>query len=55
MEIPVHAAHALQQISRRVIVDGSYRGQDHQNRSHPDFTNYTTLSIWDIYLPPSRR
>ena len=30
-------------------VDGTYRGQDRQNHSHPDFTKYTTLSIWDIY------
>lgn len=30
-------------------VDGSYRGQDHQNHPNPRFTNYTTLSIWDIY------
>lgn len=30
-------------------VDGSYRGQDHQNHSNPGFTKYTTLSIWDIY------
>jgi predicted alpha-1,2-mannosidase len=30
-------------------VDGSYRGQDHQNHPSPGFTKYTTLSIWDIY------
>ena len=30
-------------------VDGTYRGQDRQNHSHPGFTKYTTLSIWDIY------
>ena len=30
-------------------VDGSYRGQDHQNHPNPGFTKYTTLSIWDIY------
>jgi predicted alpha-1,2-mannosidase len=30
-------------------VDGTYRGQDHQNHSDPGFTKYTTLSIWDIY------
>ena len=30
-------------------VDGTYRGQDHQNHSNPGFTKYTTLSIWDIY------
>ncbi len=30
-------------------VDGKYRGEDHRNHSNPGFTNYTTLSIWDIY------
>jgi predicted alpha-1,2-mannosidase len=30
-------------------VDGTYRGQDHKNHADPDFTKYTTLSIWDIY------
>jgi predicted alpha-1,2-mannosidase len=30
-------------------VDGTYRGQDHQNHSNPGFTKYTTLSIWDIH------
>lgn len=30
-------------------VDGTYRGQDHQNHANPGFTKYTTLSIWDIY------
>ncbi len=30
-------------------VDGTYRGQDHQNHADPGFTKYTTLSIWDIY------
>lgn len=30
-------------------VDGTYRGQDHQNHPNPGFTKYTTLSIWDIY------
>ena len=30
-------------------VDGAYRGQDHKNYPNPDFTKYTTLSIWDIY------
>jgi predicted alpha-1,2-mannosidase len=30
-------------------VDGTYRGQDHQNHPAPGFTKYTTLSIWDIY------
>ncbi len=30
-------------------VDGTYRGQDHKNHPNPGFTNYTTLSIWDIY------
>lgn len=30
-------------------VDGTYRGQDHQNHPNPGFTKYTILSIWDIY------
>ncbi len=30
-------------------VDGTYRGQDRQNHPDPGFTNYTALSIWDIY------
>ena len=30
-------------------VDGTYRGQDHENHPDPGFTKYTTLSIWDIY------
>jgi len=30
-------------------VNGTYRGQDHQNHSDPGFTKYTALSIWDIY------
>lgn len=30
-------------------VDGTYRGQDHENHPNPGFTKYTTLSIWDIY------
>jgi predicted alpha-1,2-mannosidase len=30
-------------------VDGSYRGQDHQNHMNPGFTRYTSFSIWDIY------
>ena len=30
-------------------VDGTYRGQDHQNHPNPGFTKYTALSIWDIY------
>ena len=30
-------------------VDGTYRGQDHQNHPNPGFTKYTTLSIWDMY------
>ena len=30
-------------------VDGTYRGEDHKNHRHPDFTNYTTISIWDIF------
>jgi predicted alpha-1,2-mannosidase len=30
-------------------VDGTYRGQDHGNHPNPGFTNYTTLSIWDIF------
>lgn len=30
-------------------VDGTYRGQDHQNHANPGFTKCTTLSIWDIY------
>ncbi len=29
--------------------DGTYRGQDRQNHPDPEFTKYTTLSIWDIY------
>jgi predicted alpha-1,2-mannosidase len=30
-------------------VDGTYRGQDHQNHPDPGFTRYTSFSIWDIY------
>ncbi len=30
-------------------VDGTYRGEDGRNHSHAGFTNYTTMSIWDIY------
>lgn len=30
-------------------VDGTYRGEDHKNHPSPGFTNYTTLSIWDIF------
>ncbi len=30
-------------------VDGKYRGEDHNNHPNPGFTNYTTISIWDIY------
>ncbi len=30
-------------------VDGAYRGEDRRNHPNPGFTNYTTLSIWDIY------
>ena len=30
-------------------VDGSYRGEDRKNHPNPGFTNYTTISIWDIY------
>jgi len=30
-------------------VDGTYRGMDHQKHTAPNFTNYTTFSIWDIY------
>ncbi len=29
--------------------DGAYRGMDHKNHPNPGFTNYTTMSIWDIY------
>ncbi|MGC9258631.1 MAG: GH92 family glycosyl hydrolase [Phycisphaerae bacterium] len=29
--------------------DGTYRGEDHKNHRDPGFTNYTTISIWDIY------
>ena len=29
--------------------DGTYRGEDHKNHANPGFTNYTTMSIWDIY------
>ena len=30
-------------------VDGTYRSEDHKNHPNPGFTNYTTMSIWDIY------
>ena len=30
-------------------VDGTYRGNDHQNHAGTNFQNYTTFSIWDIY------
>ncbi len=30
-------------------VDGKYRGEDHKNHANPGFTNYTTISIWDIF------
>ncbi len=30
-------------------VDGTYRGEDRKNHASPGFTNYTTMSIWDIY------
>ena len=30
-------------------VDGTYRGEDHKNHRRGDFTNYTTISIWDIF------
>ena len=30
-------------------VDGKYHGEDHRNHSNPGFTNYTSMSIWDIY------
>ena len=43
------AYHGLVAPSTFNDVDGSYRGQDHQNHSNPGFTKYTTLSIWDIY------
>ncbi|MHB1766708.1 MAG: GH92 family glycosyl hydrolase [Phycisphaerae bacterium] len=29
--------------------DGTYRGEDRKNHANPGFTNYTTISIWDIY------
>ena len=43
------AYHGLVAPSTFNDVDGSYRGQDHQNHPNPGFTKYTTLSIWDIY------
>ncbi|MDA8377028.1 MAG: GH92 family glycosyl hydrolase [Planctomycetia bacterium] len=30
-------------------VDGAYRGEDRKNHPNPGFTNYTMISIWDIY------
>ncbi len=30
-------------------VDGTLRGEDGKNHANPGFTNYTTMSIWDIY------
>ncbi len=30
-------------------VDGSYRGEDRKNHPNPGFTNYTDISIWDIF------
>ncbi len=30
-------------------VDGAFRGEDFKNHPNPGFTNYTTVSIWDIY------
>ena len=30
-------------------VDGTYRGLDRKNHANPGFTEYTNLSIWDIY------
>ncbi|MCL5946378.1 MAG: GH92 family glycosyl hydrolase [Planctomycetes bacterium] len=30
-------------------VDGTFRGEDFKNHRNPGFTNYTTMSIWDIY------
>jgi predicted alpha-1,2-mannosidase len=30
-------------------VDGTYRGEDGKNHRNAGFTNYTTISIWDIY------
>lgn len=30
-------------------VDGTFRGEDFKNHPNPGFTNYTTISIWDIF------
>ena len=30
-------------------VNGTFRGEDFKNHPNPGFTNYTTMSIWDIY------
>lgn len=43
------AYHGLVAPATYSDVDGTYRGQDHENHANPGFTKYTTLSIWDIY------
>ncbi len=43
------AYHAMIGPSTFNDVNGSYRGEDRKNHSNPGFTNYTTISIWDIY------
>lgn len=41
--------HSLTAPATFCDVDKAYRGQDGENHSDPGFTNYTTLSVWDIY------
>lgn len=43
------AYHAMTGPTTYNDVNGSYRGEDRKNHPNPGFTNYTTISIWDIY------
>ncbi|MDA8377027.1 MAG: GH92 family glycosyl hydrolase [Planctomycetia bacterium] len=43
------AYHAMMGPTTFNDVDGTFRGEDFKNHRNPGFTNYTTISIWDIY------
>ena len=43
------AYHAMMGPTTFNDVDGTFRGEDFKNHPNPGFTNYTTMSIWDIY------
>ena len=43
------AYHAMMGPTTFNDADGTFRGEDMKNHPNPGFTNYTTISIWDIY------